>query len=166
MLTEPIEEEKNCLAEIRVRKSVFINLPPEDIFAYVCDLENMVDWASTTVSIRKTSPGEIGAGATVRSTIRFLGRWLNVLFEVVEYSPGRCLALKSIAGSSPCLFCYYFEGAEGGGTTTSEEAVVQIVGGIVDQANPVIESAVARQIEYDLQTLKEILEAGAAIFQD
>jgi len=72
MLAEPIEEEKNCLAEIRVRKSVFINLPPEDIFAYVCDLENMVDWASTTVSIRKTSPGEIGAGATVRSTIRFL----------------------------------------------------------------------------------------------
>lgn len=148
------------MAEIKVQRSVFINLPAEDIFAYVCDLENMVDWSSTTVTIRKVSPGKIGAGATVRSTLRFLGRWLNVEFEVVEYSPGRCLALKSIAGSPPCLFCYQFEALAGGGTTTSQEAIVQVVGGIVDQTNPVIESAVARQIEYDLQTLKEILEAG------
>ncbi len=151
------------MVEIKVQKSVFINLPPKDVFAYICDLENMVDWASSTVSIRKTSPGEICAGSTVRSTVRFLGRWLNMVFEVVEYSPGRSLAFKSIAGSPPCLFCYQFEMVEGGGTITSEEAVVQIVEGIVDQANPVVVSAVSRQIEYDLQTLKEILEAGLVI---
>lgn len=148
------------MVEIKVHKSVHVNLSAEDIFAYVCELENMVDWSSTTISIRKTSPGEMCAGATVRCTIRFLGRWLNVVFEVVEYSPGRCLALKSIAGSPPCLFRYQFEPVEGGGTYTSEEAVIQIVSGVVDQASPVIESAVARQIEYDLQTLKEILESG------
>jgi len=152
------------LVEIKVQKSVFINLAAEDIFAYICDLENMVDWSSTTISIRKTSPGEISAGATVHSTFRFLGRWLNVVFEVVEYSPGRCLVFKSIAGSPPCLFCYQFEALEGGGTTTTEEAVVQLVGGVIDQAGQVIASAVARQIEYDLQTLKEILEAGVALF--
>ena len=148
------------MVEIQVQRSVFINLPAEDIFAYVCDLESMVDWSSTTIAIRKTSPGEISIGARMRSTIRFLGRWLNVVFEVVEYSPGRCLAFKSIAGSPPCLFGYQFETMAGGGTTLSQEAMVQIVGGSADQANPVIASAVARQIEYDLQTLKEILESG------
>ncbi len=151
------------MVEIKVQKSVWINLPAEDIFGYVCDLENMEDWSSSTISIRKTSPGEMGVGAIVRSTIRFLGRWLNVLFEIVEYSPGRCLTFKSIAGSPPCLFRYRFEALEGGGTTASEEAMVQIVGGIIDQESRVIASAVARQIEYDLQTLKEILESGLVI---
>ncbi len=148
------------MVEIKVQKSVFINLPAQEIFAYMCDLENMVDWSSATISIRKTSPGEIGAGATVRSTIRFLGRWLNVVFEVVEYSPGHCLALKSIAGSPPCLFSYQFEELEEGGTTVSQESMVQIVAGSVEQTHPVVASAIARQVEYDLQTLKEILESG------
>ena len=151
------------MIEINVQKSVWIDLPSKDIFAYLCDLEHMEDWSSATISIRKTSPGEIGTGATVRSTLRFLGRWLNVLFEIVEYSPGRCLAFKSIAGSPPCLFRYRFEECKGGGTTVSEEAVVEIVGGIIDQGSQVIASAVARQIEYDLQTLKEILEADFVI---
>jgi uncharacterized membrane protein len=162
LLKEPSEEERSFVVEIKVQKSVFINLSAEEIFMYICDLENMVDWSSATVSIRKTSPGEVSAGATVRATFRFLGRWLNVVFEVVEYRPCRCLTFKSIAGSPPSLFRYQFEPVEGGGTTASEEAVVQIVSGVVDQASPVIASAVARQIEYDLQTLKEILEAGIA----
>ncbi len=148
------------MAEIRVLKSVIINVPAEDIFAYVCELENMVDWSSTTIAIRKTSSGSMGAGATIQSTVRFLGRWLNVVFEVIEYSPGRCLAFKSIAGSPPCLFCYQFEPVEGGATLTSEEAVMQVVDGVMDQSRPVVASAVARQVEYDLLTLKDILESG------
>jgi len=154
------EQEVHCLVEIKVQKSVWINLPAEDIFAYVCDLESMEDWSSATISIRRTSPGELGAGATVRSTIRFLGRWLNVLFEVVEYSPGACVTFKSIAGSPLCLFRYRFEASKEGGTIVSEEAVVQIIGAVVDQTSQVITSAVGRQVEYDLQTLKEIVEAG------
>lgn len=151
------------MAEINVEKRVLINLPAETIFAYICDLENMVDWSGTTISVRKISPGEVCVGSLVRSTIRFLGRWLNLVFEVVEYSPGRCLALKSIAGSSSCHFCYQFEKAEDGGTLVVEEAMVQILSGTADPAGPVIASAVARQVEYDLQTLKEILEAGLVI---
>lgn len=152
------------MIDINVRKSVTIDLPTPEVFAYVCDLENMLDWSSTTVSIRKIAPGALSAGATVRSTFRFLGSWLNVIFEVVEYSPDRCLTLKSIAGSPPSLFRYLFEPAEAGGTLMIEEAVIQLMGDITNQANPVITSAVTRQIEYDLQTLKEMLEAGVELF--
>ena len=148
------------MTEIQVQKSLLINLPADEIFAYVCNLENMVDWSSTIISMRKTSPGETRVGSIIRSTIRFLGRWLNVVFEIVEYSPGHCLALKSIAGSPPCHFCYQWESQEGGGTLVSHEAMVQIVGGDAEQASPVIASALARQLEYDLQTLKELLESG------
>lgn len=152
------------MIDVKVQKSVVIDLPTPEVFAYVCDVENMLDWSGTTISIRKISPGEIHAGSTVRSTFRFLGRWLNVVFEVVEYSPERCLTLKSIAGSPPSLFCYIFEPEEGGATRVTEEAIVQLVGSTADRTNPVISSAVTRQIEYDLQTLKEILEAGIELF--
>jgi hypothetical protein len=151
---------RRCLVEIKVLKSVFINLPAKDIFEYLSNLDNMVDWASTTISMRQTSPGEIGTGAVVSSTFRFLGKWLNMVFEIVEYSSERCLTLKSIAGSPSSLFRYHLEALEEGGTVVSEEAVIQMAGSVGESTNSVVASAITRQIEYDLQTLKEVLEAG------
>lgn len=146
------------MVEIRIQQSTFINLPVGEVFAYASDLGNMSDWSSVVIALKKISPGPMGAGATVRSTIRFLGEWFNIIFEVVEYQPERDLALKGISGGLPCLFGYQFEPTECGGTTLSVEAVVQIVG----QGDPVIVSALRRQVAYDLQTLKEILEVRTA----
>lgn len=148
------------MTEIKVQKRIMIDLPAEDIFAYISQLENLLDWSGITVTVRKTSSGEVRAGTTMLSTMRFLGRWFTVAFEIVEYSPGRCLTFKSIAGSPSCLFCYQLEGQGDGGTATLGEAVVHVTDGLIDQPYPVIESAVSRQFEYDLQTLKDILEAG------
>ena len=98
-------------------------------------------------------------GATVRSTIRFLGKWLDITFEIVEYEPGRYLTIKSVSGIAPFLFYYQFEPVEDGGTTISQKAVIHLTEGILEMKAPVITSAVRRQIEYDLQTLKDMLEA-------
>lgn len=152
------------MVDIKVQKSVFIDLPIEEVFAYMSDLENMADWSSAIIAVRKVSPGAVCAGTLIRGTIRFLGRWLNVIFEIVEYQPNCYLALKSISGSAPCLFCYQFEPAEGGGTTASEEAVIQMVGASCDHEHPVVVNAIHRQVEYDLLTLKDILEAKVALY--
>jgi dehydrogenase/reductase SDR family member 12 len=152
----------NLLIEMNVKQSVFINLSAEEIFAYMSDLENLVDWCSAIIAVRKISPGAIHVGTMVRSTIRFLGRWADLAFEVVEYDPGRSMTIKGISGVAPCLFCYQFEPGEEGGTTVSQEAVVHLAEGILAQEKPVITSAVRRQLEYDLLTLKDVLEASAA----
>src|SRR5437763_896233 len=94
------------LIKMKVEYSVVINQPSEEIFAYMSDLENMVDWSSSMIAIRRISPGAIHVGATVRGTIRFLGRWLDITFEVVECEPNRSLTIKSISAISPCHFCY------------------------------------------------------------
>lgn len=101
-------------------------------------------------------------GATVRSTIRFLGRWLDTTFEIVECEPSRSLTIKSISGVSPCLFCYQFEPVEDGGTTVSQEALIHLIEGMLDLADPVVTSVVRRQLAYDLLTLKDMLEARAS----
>lgn len=150
------------MIQMNIKQSVVINLAAEDIFAYMSNLENLVDWSSAVIMVRNISLGELHVGARVRSTIRFLGRWLDMTFEVVEYEPGRSLTIKSIAGVAPCLFCYQFEPFEDGGTTVSQEAVIQLTGSL-GLEEPVITRMVRRQMEHDLLTLKDLLEASAAV---
>jgi len=145
------------------RQNVFINRATEEIFAYTSDIENMVDWSSVIISTRKISPGEIHLGARVRSTIRFLGKWLDITFEVVEFEPNRYLTLKSIAGVTHCLFSYQFEPAEGGGTIVSLGTIIHFTVGILDLAEPVVTNVIRRQLEHDLLTLKDILEARTSM---
>ena len=144
------------------RQSVVINLPAEEIFAYLSDFENQVDWSAATIAVRKTSPGEIRVGATVRSTIQFLGRWMDITFEIVEYEPDCCLTIKSLSGLTPCLFTYQFEPTEDGATNVSLETVIHLTGGTLGLTESVTTNVVRRQLVHDLLTLKDILEAGAA----
>jgi uncharacterized membrane protein len=151
------------LLKMNVKQSVFINRAAEEIFAYMSDIENLVDWSSVIISTRKISPGEIHVGATVRSTIRFLGKWLDITFEIVEYEPSRYLTLKSIAGVTPCLFSYQFEPTEDGGTIVSQGTIIHLTGAILDLTEPVVTNVVRRQLEHDLLTLKDILEARTTL---
>ena len=151
------------MIKMSVKQCVFIKQPPEAVFAYMSDLENLVDWSSCVIAVRKISPGAAQVGATVRSTMRFLGRWLDMKFEIVEYECSHSLTFKSISGVSPCLFCYQFELAEGGGTTVCVEAVIHHAEGILELEEEVVASAIRRQLEYDLLTLKDLLEARAPI---
>lgn len=146
---------------IKVKHSVVIDLPTEEVFAYVADFENLVDWSGVVIAIRKISPGAMHVGATLRSTIRLLGRWLDMTFEIVESEPSRYLTVKSISGGTPCLFFYQFEPVEDGGTNISLEAVVHFAG-IVGLAEPVVTGVIRRQLEHDLLTLKDMLEASAS----
>lgn len=147
------------MVEMKVEQNIVIDLPAVEIFDYISDLENLVDWSSVMIAIRKLSPKSFEVGTMVKTTIRFLGRWLDMTFEIVERESGRCLTLKSTSGISPCLFCYRFEPSPCGGTIVFLESQIQSVEGIIGLGEAVIMRAIQRQIEYDLQTLKDILEA-------
>ncbi len=148
--------------EMKVAQNVVINLPAGEIFAYVAEFENLADWSGAVIAVRKTPSGAIHVGTTVLITIRFLGRWVQSTYEVVECEPGHHITLKSIAGIAPCVFSFLFEPLETGRTRLSFEAVIQ-QGAYLGMVEQTAASATRRQIEHDLLTLKEILEAGALI---
>ena len=148
--------------EMKVVQNVVIDLPAGEIFAYVAELENLADWSGVVIAVRKTPSGAMRVGTTVLITIRFLGRWVQSTYEVVECEPGHHITLKSIAGIAPCVFSFLFEPLEAGRTRLSFEAVIQ-KGAHLGLAEQTVASATRRQIEHDLQTLKEILESGALI---
>jgi hypothetical protein len=151
------------LITVQVKQSLFINLSAEKIFTYLSTLENLRDWSSVVSVVKNQPPEALQVGVTVQSTIRFLGRWYDITFEVIEYEPCYSLTIKSIAGVAPCLFWYYLEPVAGGGTIVSQEAVVDLFEDFTEQAEQLITSALRRQLEHDLLTLKDILEVRAAL---
>jgi uncharacterized membrane protein len=151
--------------ELKVAQSVVIDLPAEEIFAYIADVENAADWSGFVINIRKTSPGTLQVGATLRATSRFLGRWLESTYEVVECEPGHHITFKSLSGVVPWVFYYLFEALEEGRTRVVQEAVIHLKGGLLGLPGPMAASTISRQLEHDLLTLKDILEARASIQQ-
>jgi uncharacterized membrane protein len=147
--------------EIRARQSILIRRPAQEIFACLSDLENMTGWSGALISVQKMTPEAVCPGTLVKSKICFFERWVEIVFEVVEYEPARYLSFKSIAGTVPCLFCYQFESVQDVGTVISEEATIHLLTlpkGLTEQE---VADAVNFQMEGDLRTLKERLETGA-----
>jgi uncharacterized membrane protein len=153
-----LKKEQISLDTLKVDHSVFINLPVEEIFAYMSNLENLADWSGVVISVRKISSAEMLVGTTVRCTIRILGRWFDTTYEIVECVPGRYLTFKSISSVSPCLICYQFESIESLRTNVIVEETINFTGGFLGFAEPVIKGAIRRQLSSDLLTLKDLLE--------
>ena len=51
---------------ISTQVSIVINRPLEEVFAYLSDLENNMNWRAGMIEAKKTSAGPIGVGTTYR----------------------------------------------------------------------------------------------------
>ena len=151
------------MKKMKVEQSITINLPTEEIFTYVSNLENMADWSGAVISARKISSEDLLVGTTVRCTIRILGRWFDITYEIVECVANRYLTFKSITGVAPSLICYRFEPMESGGTNVAVEEFIHFTGGFLGFTEPVITSVIRRQVAHDLLTLKDLLESTASM---
>jgi uncharacterized membrane protein len=147
---------------IEERRKIYINSPPEKVFTYISDLENLVDWSNAVISARNISEGAVQVGTRVRSTIRFLGQWTDMTFMIIECKPGSDFTIKSISGIAPCLFYYRFEPVKEGGTLVSQEVMIQLTEESLAYPEEVVTNTVRRQLEFDLWTLRDMLEASAA----
>ena len=144
---------------MKIERCLVINLSAEKIFDYMADIDNSVEWSGAVIAIRKTAPGALSAGTTLRCTSRFLGRWQETTHELVEFEPGHLFTLKSISGPAPSIFSYRLEQTEAGKTRVSVEAWIELIEGYPGLDEVVVESAVCRLLENDLHTLRDILEA-------
>jgi uncharacterized membrane protein len=151
---------------MKIEQQVLINLPVEDIFAYLSELENLVEWSGTVISVRRILPGTVKVGAAMRITFRFLGRWLENIYEVVEWQANSLITLKSTSGVVPCVFSCLLEATNAGGTQVQLEARIniRIKGGFMDLAESVLAGAARRQAEHDLLTLKDLLETSVKVY--
>lgn len=152
------------MREIKIDQSVTINRCIEDVFAYVSSIENLTDWGSGVIAVRKASSGCLHTGDVVRMTLRFLGRWMEMTYEVVEYQPPRLITLKGISGIAPCVFSWHFTVSEDGRTSVFQEAMLDArnrerFAGI---AKTTMVKVARRQLQHDLLTLRDLLENSSS----
>jgi uncharacterized protein YndB with AHSA1/START domain len=141
----------------KVKASIWIARPAEDVFNYVADPENVALWAGPVLEAKKTSPGPTGVGTTSTRKSQLLGRTMESNYEITAFEPGQLYGDKTTSGPVNIEARIKFD-EDNGGTDVTIEGDIE-AGSFFKLAEPVMARVVGRQPETDAQTLKDLLEA-------
>jgi uncharacterized membrane protein len=142
-----------------IETSIEIRRPVEAVFAFVADPHNEPLWERTVQEARVTPDGPPAVGTRVTKVGSFLGLKLEVTNEITALEPNRELGIKGISGPASASMegTFRFEAV---GESTRLSFISQIeTGGLFKMAGPLLASQARKQVEADLQRLKELLEA-------
>ncbi len=145
---------------MEVTTSVDIAAPPEEVFAYLSEMENNPKWQSGMVSARWTSDGPIGVGSTYDQVATFLRRKIDSTFEVEAYQPDRMIRASSTASSFPITFTRMVEPTESGTKVTA--IITGDASGFFKLAEPILRMMVQRSVDGDYRNLRKVLAPGSA----
>lgn len=138
--------------------SLFVERGPEEVFAYVANLENAPDWVPDLVSVTKTSEGDIGVGTRYTEIVKMGERQNEAELEITEYDAPRVFAHRGKGG--PSLFTARFVFTpEGNGTRIEHHYTVKMTGCFVLLA-PLTNRWIRKNTEAGMTSLKDALEKG------
>ncbi len=140
---------------IRIQANVTINRPLEEVFRFMTDHQNALQWQSGLLEARVTND-VVGVGKTWVDVVQFLGRRIEVASELTEYEPLRAVGFKSTSGPIPLEGRYAFE-SDGAGTKVTFNLQGE-AGGFFKLAEPIVARSTQRQWETNLANLKDLLE--------
>ena len=72
-----------------------IDAPPDEVFAYLTDLEKLPEWQAGVVSARRTDDQEMQVGATAVVVRDVMGNRVEAPLTITEYEPPRRLGIGS-----------------------------------------------------------------------
>ena len=137
-------------------RTVTINRPLHEVFAFVADKENDPRWRPGVAEIERVS-GE-GAGAKYRQVMKGPGgRPIPADFEITNYEPGKRLAFRATAG--PVRPEGGFDFVEEGGATRVTFKLDAELKGMKKLMAPMVGKSMRNEVE-SLDRLKQILETG------
>ena len=139
--------------------STTIKRTVEDVWAVISNVENNPKWSSYALEAKQTSPGPIGVGTTARFVGKFLGRRIESDSVVTEFEANRKYSFESKSGPFPIKGSNTVEHTEGGTRVTATFDVEP--GGFFKLAEPLVMSMAKRQLQGDLDNLKDLMEANA-----
>lgn len=144
----------------RVERSARIGAPPEAVFAYLADLDNLAEWQMGVVSAEQTSPGEIGVGSTARVARELMGQRIEAPLTVTEYDPPRRLVIASEVSGVKATGA--LDLVEADADATDLRFAMEIRGSLLTTfMEPMIARAAEGDIEASLQRVKARFDTGA-----
>jgi uncharacterized membrane protein len=142
----------------KIERSIVIDRPVDEVFAFTHDLANNALWQTTMVEIEPLFDGPLRVGSQWREVRRFLGKRIETVLELTEYEPNTRSAVRMVSGPVPLSGSYRYEPVDGGTrfTITGELDAH----GFFKLAEPVFARITGRELESNLGHLKDLLEAG------
>ena len=81
-----------------ISHSIEIDRRPEDVFAYLDDVERHGEWQRELVNAKLETSGPVGVGTRVRESRKFGRREQDTSYEITEHEPPRRTAFRGTAG--------------------------------------------------------------------
>ena len=148
------------MGTIEVTATTTIGAPRDRVASYVVDNRNDPAWIGGISESELLGNPPMVVGSHVRRVASFMGKRIEYVNEVTRLDPGTVLEMRSVKSPFPMRITYAFQDA-GGGTQTS----VRVQGdpsALYRLAGPLLTRQVKKNVQADLERLKDILEDGRA----
>jgi uncharacterized membrane protein len=146
-----------------VEESVVIARPPEQVFSYVSNAQNLPVWDSSILKAEQVDSGPLQVGTRWRGVSKVLGRRFKWTTELVEFAPPTMTMSRSVEGKLSFTVTNTFQPEAGGTRFTYTVDAESGLGGIFGRvADPVVEKAQRRTVRANLDTLAELLTTSDA----
>ena len=142
---------------MKFTQSVTIDRTPEDVFAYLADLENLPQWNYAIQRTHKVTPGPVSVGTRYQQ-IRTVPSLQEESLEVVEFDAGRRLAVRGTLNHLPARLDYDVTTARD--VTVVTNTVELAVRGPLALVSPLATRQIKSAVAQNLSVLKQILEGG------
>jgi hypothetical protein len=140
----------------KVEANVVINRPLAEVFQFISVNQNALQWQSGLLETRITND-ITGPGRAWIDTVQFVGRRLEVPFQLTDWQADRKIGFQSMGGPIPMQGSYAF--APNGAGVQVTFLLTGEPGGFFKIAEPVLMRLLQRQWDTNLANLKDVLEA-------
>ena len=141
---------------MKVEKSVIINKPVAEVFAYVQNNENSTKWQSGVVSMQMDEGPDNVVGSRYTEVRKFLGKEMRTIMEITAFAENVKWAAKVIKGQVLYeVTMTYAAVPEGTKVTTVVEGEPK---GFFKLAENLVVSGLEKSLEEDQNRLKTLLE--------
>lgn len=144
-----------------ITHSIEIDRRPEDVFAYLDDLERHGEWQEEIVTTKVEGPRPVGAGTRVLEIRKFGNREQDTSYEITAHDPPRTSSFRGTAGPVRPVGTVTVDPI-GDGSRSRVTIEFNLVGqGIGMLIAPLARMQAHKEIPKSQERLKERLEEGA-----
>jgi uncharacterized membrane protein len=144
-----------------ISESIEINRRPEEVFAYLDDVERHGEWQEQIVDVQPQGDQPMGVGKRVRETRRVPGGDRSMTYEITEHDPPRQSSFRVLDGPIRAVGTVSVEPI-GEGSRSRVTFTIDFQGhGLGGKVLlPVAKSQARKQIPKDQARMKALLESG------
>ena len=146
----------------KIVESIEISRSPEDVFAYLDQLERQVEWQGSVISSTRETEGPVRVGTRATDVRRVPGGKQAITYEITEYDPPSRFSFKGVNGPVRPVGTVTIEPAGDGRSRLTLEMDLQGHGLLGLIVAPMARRQARKEIPQDQRRLKERLESGSA----